>query len=283
MGTVCRAIKNLWSLDDEKLRLFKATFRSWPTAFAIDMLGRTRFAETVNRQFPDFVTRADMVGGGRMVYRPFTTDQRVLQEVWAERTYSPPCIVDRVRGGVLIDIGAHIGAFTVCAVVSGLASRVLAFEPFPSNFKLLAENVRINRLENALALPIAVSDEAGHATLIKHASNTGGHSFFLPTGTGITVPVTTLKDVFSAYDIRHCDLLKLDTEGSEYRILMGATPSILRGISAIALEYHLFALTTVQLKQLSCHLEETGFELIWGNFDGTTGMLYAVRDGTERR
>ena len=47
-----------------------------------------------------------------------------------------------------------------------------------------------------------------------------------------------VKDLFGAYGIDRCDLLKMDCEGSELPILRAAPPEMLAKIGAIIMEYH---------------------------------------------
>src|SRR5688572_25562845 len=57
----------------------------------------------------------------------------------------------------------------------------------------------------------------------------------------ITVWTTTLADIFRDHGIDRCDLLKLDCEGAEYRILYSAPRDVLDRIDHIILEYHHFS------------------------------------------
>ena len=66
-------------------------------------------------------------------------------------------------GAVVLDIGAHIGHFTILAAsVVGVGGAVYSFEPAPRNFQRLSENIKLNHFEaHVEALPIAISDHMG--------------------------------------------------------------------------------------------------------------------------
>ena len=69
-------------------------------------------------------------------------------------------------GMTVMDIGANVGLFTLVAAHQvGTTGRVHAFEPTPELAAHILRNLKLNGLENVAVNPIAVSDDAGHATL----------------------------------------------------------------------------------------------------------------------
>jgi len=63
-----------------------------------------------------------------------------------------PCLNPK-EGDVFIDIGAHIGRYTLeAAKAVGEKGKVIAIEPHPSNFKILNENIKLNNLNNVITL-----------------------------------------------------------------------------------------------------------------------------------
>jgi FkbM family methyltransferase len=65
---------------------------------------------------------------------------------------------------VLFDVGANIGIATLIAARTP-GTRAVAFEPEPANFARLTENLRLIGLDNVVALPLALGDNSGIATL----------------------------------------------------------------------------------------------------------------------
>jgi FkbM family methyltransferase len=125
-------------------------------------------------------------------------------------------------GQVLYDIGANLGWHTV---VLGRRvapnGAVYSFEPDRANFALLRRNCELNRIRNAKLYNCAVSDTDGHTTLFRHPSNFGDHRI----GGGDehapseTVPTWSLRTLIERDRLRPPDLMKIDTQGSEARVL----------------------------------------------------------------
>jgi FkbM family methyltransferase len=128
------------------------------------------------------------------------------------------------QGDTVIDIGANIGAFTVLAAsIVGSQGQVLAFEPEATTFKCLLKNIQLNDLKNVIAINQAIDNKvAGSAELRvgdKSAfSNIHGSIEHMKSISTQTVKTTTLTQVFENYKLTSVKLMKVDCEGSEYRI-----------------------------------------------------------------
>lgn len=123
------------------------------------------------------------------------------------------------QGDVVVDIGAHVGYFTMLAAEKvGPSGIVHAFEPNPDNFGRLEDNcagIPNIRIHNS-----AVWDSNGELPLFPHATNTGGHSLFEFDGHLEPVIVTTVNLGWwlSNMGIRP-HFIKIDAECSELTIL----------------------------------------------------------------
>ena len=86
------------------------------------------------------------------------------------------------EGGVFLDVGAHIGYFSMKATRRvGKTGRVVAFEPNPETLKMLRDNVSANHAENVVVEPIACTDREQMLTLFAAPSfNTGATSLGRP-------------------------------------------------------------------------------------------------------
>lgn len=179
---------------------------------------------------------------------------------------------------VVIDVGAHIGSFTMFSVAQG-ARRVLALEPIPSNYTLLVENVSLNSFQSQVqAFNMAAWSSTGKREMPVADDNTGGSGFYYGKEAvrKTSVQCIHLGDLMDKEDVQHCDLLKLDCEGAEFEILSTLPQAAWRKIKAIVLEYHLFA--DYALFQLQDLLTTQGFQILATQpQQGVLGYILAVR------
>jgi FkbM family methyltransferase len=153
-------------------------------------------------------------------------------------------------GDVTIDVGAHIGFFTMhMADAVGAAGRVYAFEPLDSNAALLERSIAENRFGDRVVLQrAAVGARPGTATLTfpLETLNSGG-AYLLRDGTAALagnqkrqVPLVALD----ALDLRRpVRFIKLDVEGAEPLVVRGASrilkddrPTLLSELHPVQLE-----------------------------------------------
>jgi FkbM family methyltransferase len=135
-----------------------------------------------------------------------------------------------VRSGwVVADVGAHIGYYTLLlARLVGPSGRVYAFEPFPSNFRVLEENIALNSYRNIVAEPQAAGRTPDTLYLrLPHNESGNVDSRVLPSqaaltreSTDIAVEVIALDDYFATRG-EYLDLIKIDVEGAENEVLAG--------------------------------------------------------------
>ena len=128
-------------------------------------------------------------------------------------------------GGTIIDVGAHIGYYTIlAAVLAGRNGRVEAFEPDPRNSDLLQRSARVNGFDVIRVHPAAVGEKEGRSLLYRSSfKNTGDHRVY-DTGEGretVDVPVVSL-DSELAGRLNRLDLIKIDVQGAEASVLRGA-------------------------------------------------------------
>lgn len=198
--------------------------------------------------------------------RPKTTDISIIQEVVDRDSYLKDFYTIK-KGDTVVDVGAHIGSFSVYA--ASLGARVISFEAMQGSFDLLQENIDINGFP-VEAHHVGVMDHVGTETLHIRERNYGGTSFFIESAITEQVPVITLDNVFDDNHIDHCHFLKLDREDSELPILQAFT--YWDKVSNIALEW----LTLERRDVLKKLLEEKGFT-VTGYGNDTFGFLFAKK------
>ena len=132
-------------------------------------------------------------------------------------------------GTVAIDIGAHIGAHTLS--MAKRAEKVYAFEPQPKLFRELVANVALNEIKNVEPYCCAVGDTFGEIEL---SPLTAGNEGATPLrgGSGTLVPLLPLD----ALCLKNVSLIKIDVEGMEDRVLVGAKKTLLENHPVVVIE-----------------------------------------------
>src|SRR5262245_20754211 len=171
--------------------------------------------------------------------RANSNDKTVLKDIWVDNVYSPPGFEIGATDTV-IDIGGHIGVFSLFAAFHARRGRIYVFEPVPANFVLLTENLRLNGLTNVAARQIGVAAAPGERLMHVSRLNTGGHSLYFDDAGSVArqIAVTTLPDIMREQGLDRVDYLKLDCEGAEYEILLGLPDETLARIGRIGMECH---------------------------------------------
>lgn len=139
-------------------------------------------------------------------------------------------------GMTVVEIGANMGSHSVDMARACAPGPFYAFEPQPRLFQILCANLALNDVDNALAYPEACGAEEGEAMIprIDYAQrgNFGGVSLGDATDAGIVVRVRPID----ALDLPACGLLKIDVEGFEAQVVLGARETIRRCRPVIYIE-----------------------------------------------
>lgn len=135
---------------------------------------------------------------------------------------------------VFVDIGANIGVYSLIASESKSAN-IFSFEPHPYTYKLLNDNVKLNARKNIQTINCALSNKNGTVSF----SNLPGSSF------NKIIQETENSNLLKVESIRFSDFVinteivpeitKIDVEGFEYDVLLGAK-EILEKVSIIIVE-----------------------------------------------
>lgn len=227
-----------------------------------------------------------------LAFREHTWDQDIWRSVAEFNEYAL-----KVRfepNDVVLDVGAHIGAFSYLALDHG-AGRVIAVEPDPENFLHLRHNLHLacRATDRAICISAACWRSDGWWPTVYYAgvaSNTGGGNALGTDG----VPTAALsfdslaRLAASVSPKGRIRLVKLDCEGSEWPILY--TAMTLDLVDAIVGEYHsleprYFPAAGLQRpcdpEELGTHLRGWGFDFISAPTANSLGKFRAWRPGCD--
>jgi FkbM family methyltransferase len=175
-------------------------------------------------------------------------------------------ITEVVRDGfVAIDVGAHLGYYAlILSRIVGSNGRVIAFEPIPSNFRILSDNIGLNRCNNIQAVNKAVSDRSGQFEGTLPTESALPSSFTLLKNKGankIRVEVVSLDDFLKDWD-RPIDFVQIDVEGAEGSVIRGARKTIESYHPILLVEIHHFG-AHLASSEVPRQLMELDYELNW--------------------
>lgn len=140
------------------------------------------------------------------------------------------------QGSVVFDVGAHVGFYTLLAsVLVGPQGKVFAFEPLPSNLFYLKEHLRINAMTNVTVIEAAVSDCTGTASFDEGPSNSMGR---ISSQGNVQVKTVSLDELISRGEFPAPDYIKIDVEGDEMLVLMGASSMLVNTHPTLFLAAH---------------------------------------------
>lgn len=174
------------------------------------------------------------------------------------------------EGDVVIDIGAHIGYYTLLfAKAVGPCGRVFAFEPAPESFSLLRRNVENNKYHNVSLIQAAVCDTNGRMFLFLSGQDPVDHRIYDPGDGRTPVEIEALRlDDYLEDKASTVSFIKMDIQGAEVAAMRGMN-NILRENSDIKMlvEFWPRGLTAINVRpeEFLVNLESYGFHLYYVN------------------
>lgn len=172
-----------------------------------------------------------------------------LSKTWedVERDYVSGLSLEE---GVVIDVGANVGIYSVVLAKTHPKLKVIAVEASPIIFEWLKVNCRLNKLSNITLVNAAVSDQDNTIAEFyeRDSMSTMLKGFLLDFGIGVggkesvmrrQVRTRTLDSIIESANLNEISLLKLDIEGAEILALKGASNSLdQKKIKNMLIEYH---------------------------------------------
>jgi FkbM family methyltransferase len=135
----------------------------------------------------------------------------------------------RISGTVFIDAGANIGFYT--SLLNKNFITTFSVEPHPQDARIL--RTKLPNCHNVIVVEKAMSDTKGTAFF---SFKTQSLEWFR-NEKRIMVETDTLNNLLHDYDIDKVDLIKVDVEGAEWKVLKGAE-SLIKRIFSWMVELH---------------------------------------------
>ncbi len=141
-------------------------------------------------------------------------------------------------GDTILDIGANIGLHTLFfSELTGSTGKVISFEPVPSNYKKLIDNIKLNNYKNVTANNIALGDKNEILNIFTDEKSTNPGSFNLFDRSGNTKVNCKIGD--EVIKEEKINFIKIDVEGYEGFAINGLIKNIAKHKPKIIFEYDL--------------------------------------------
>ena len=195
---------------------------------------------------------------GNKIYDFSNNSELLVEDIHIQRIYDH---FEYEDNWIILDLGAHVGIFSLYVSKKAMHGKIYAIEPFPCNYCALKANISLNSLVNIITINAAVSNRTGWQSLFVYP-RTESCSLLKRLDKQIVdvvkVKTFTYDDLLSEYGIKKVDLVKVDIEGSERELLEGM--KMLPTRIAMA-HYHSKYARCATKEELGQMLEEKGYRI----------------------
>lgn len=205
----------------------------------------------------------DPTSGMTWEVRPGTDDQLALGA--HESMFVSVCRSVLPQGGTFVDVGAHVGLYTIRLLPK--AGKVYAFEANALTYEALTRHLELNDSEHkVMAEQVAVWDSTGDEVFLidENGMRSGGSTRCEPVpgaqGKALDVGAATTATLDHLLrDAEHVDLIKIDVEGGERRVLDGATQVLAQHRPVLFIEMHDFMVGPQNRFEIERRLDVAGY------------------------
>lgn len=176
---------------------------------------------------------------------------------------------------VFVDVGANVGLYTALALRRmHPPGQIVCVEPDPVSTTFLKQTISANQNGQEVSLhQLALSDKQGEVLLYKNPENNGDNRIYSDPlcPDGISVSSDTLDNLLQRAGITEINLIKIDVQGAEAKVVAGALSSLRKSNDCVMMtEFWPYGLTNCESSPSAylTMLEELGFELY--TLEGTT-------------
>jgi FkbM family methyltransferase len=205
-------------------------------------LSSPEFHDRLAQNFEYGIGTPDAVPVGPLTYYVDPNDTAIGASLKEAGRYEPEVTAAVTRhlrpGQCFVDIGASFGYFaTLAGSIVGPTGHLIAFEPGPQNQSMLLLNLASNGIRGPEVHQMALDAEEGFVLY----SYSGSNGFITPFGgdpaelTNRSLVRTSTLDAMLGD--RPVDMIKIDVEGAEGRVLRGAEAVLTRHHPTLLMEF----------------------------------------------
>lgn len=216
-------------------------------------------------------------------YREGTADESVLEHSFdndiffsAIPYYTPP------HNATVIDVGAHIGTFSLLLASMAPQGTIYALEPSDDTFEVLKKNTIENRLQERMIPHKLALYNSNSKVKLYHDEQSGnwGHSIVSALSESYEeVETVTMDRFFEQNKIQNCNLIKFNCEGAEFKIIKDASDKTLNKVDTWIILFHEDLETEGSRYDIIDRLKKNGFvvRLIRVSDDNKRGWITATK------
>ncbi len=172
------------------------------------------------------------------------------------------------KGMTCIDLGSNIGYYACLeSNLIGKDGNVYAIEPSPTNFEYLKKNAHIQKFANINTYNFACAEKEGTLHLLvddfSNLSRVVTNDHHSTKGKIIAVPSKPLDLFIKENQIDKVDLIRMDVEGYEDKILNGMKDTIKKFKPILQIEVHPMYLGNEKTKEFLQHLKSNGYDVLY--------------------
>lgn len=208
---------------------------------------------------------------GKYEFQTIENDKGISTELQIYESHEPLTthlmIKELKENMVCVDLGSNIGYYAVIeSNIIGESGKIFAIEPSPVNFPILRLNLENQKKNNFLAYNIAIGDKNEDMEfIISTKSNWSkirmNNENINSADKIIKIPVKTLDSFVIENNITKIDILRMDVEGFEYNIILGANNVLEKYKPKIFVEIHKMYLGKEKTCEIFNDLKNKGYEI----------------------
>ncbi len=162
-----------------------------------------------------------------------------ILELWVEECYTSDGFYEPRAGDVVLDVGAHVGLFSIWLIRRVPTIRVFAVEPSKENAPCLRANLRSFGASTVEVLECAMGAGTGLGRLEAATDRSIDHRLVDASEEDPdAVPILSLIELVEKTGSDRIAMLKIDIEGAEYDAFEATSDEVLDRIDRVAMEYH---------------------------------------------
>lgn len=181
--------------------------------------------------------------GTKFIARAKSTDINEGVAILSGREYPKEILnISSKKNPIIIDAGAHIGLFSLYVKFINPSAQVYAVEPLEKNIANMKKNLSLNKIKGVTILNCALSDRQGETKLWLIGNRFDNSTISSPKKNQqqdyLMVQTNTLGGVIRSKHLTRIDVLKMDIEGEEYRVLKKDIKLVTGNVERLLVEYH---------------------------------------------